>query len=640
MSAASKAQALVVGTVAAGAAVLAAAPWMASEATLGTLALLGAAAVLMELAQVASDESSPDSGDTAPLSFSSAVHVAAILIIGPWTAALVAAFGVVCVDRLRGSSWRHISFNASVFALAALAGGYAFRLAGGQAGALDLPGDFAALAALVAAYYLVNNGLTASIVALLSNRSPMRVFRDVSLDGLSSAAGETSLGVAVAFFAVHEPWAIVVLAPLVLAVVRSYERLVTLRRETAHALETFANVVDERDPLTFNHSARVAEHVRRLAEGLGLPASAVARLRWAGRLHDLGKIAVDASVLGKPGRLDGEEWEAMLRHPRLSARLLRRFRLAADEARAVEYHHERYDGNGYYGIGKADIPLAAHFLIVADSYDAMTSDRSYRRGLPAEQALAEIEANAGLQFHPIVAKAFVALERGADPLAALSPAEREELRRGQKRPLVPKLPAIGSDVAIPGFLVAGLVAFGLGLPYVAAPLFAVTAAAFALDQLERRRARQLTDALRATLAHTLPPQRALAGVALELGRDRAVHWAGVVPPPEGSGTPRLRLAWGPEAERPGEAAIASWLLRESDYEGSILVSTDSELGRPYAHVAVPLLRDGDLGGYLVVGLAGHPRRVARALSACVEELAAALVTPPSRELRPLEAVAS
>src|SRR5207244_9826974 len=151
---------------------------------------------------------------------------------------------------------------------------------------------------------------------------------------------------------------------------------------------------------------------------------------------------------------------------------------AADEARAVEYHHERFDGRGYYGIEPKNIPLAAHFLIVADSYDAMRSDRPYRRGLPKEQALGEIEANAGSQFHPAVAKAFVALERGADPLAELSPGEQADLRRLSARQGLKRRLAAASLLGQPDLFAVGAVAAALFLagfrefPFAAAALAA------------------------------------------------------------------------------------------------------------------------------------------------------------------------
>src|SRR5919199_6067703 len=138
MRASTKARALVVGTIAAAGATLAAAPYTAAEASLTTIALFGAAVVLMELIQVPSDETSLDPGDRHSLSFSSGVHMAAAIVVGPWIAAAVAAFGVLVVDRARGSKWRHILYNASVFALATFVGGFALPLPGGVPGVVDL----------------------------------------------------------------------------------------------------------------------------------------------------------------------------------------------------------------------------------------------------------------------------------------------------------------------------------------------------------------------------------------------------------------------------------------------------------------------------------------------------------------------
>src|SRR5438105_211059 len=195
---------------------------------------------------------------------------------------------------------------------------------------------------------------------------------------LVASAGEAGLGATLALLAIGHPWNVVVLVPIAIAVHQAQLRLKSLQRETLRALETFANIVDERDPTTYRHSLRVADYVDALARGLRLPFSDIDRLRWAGRLHDLGKVAVDASLLRKRGGLDGAEWAAMRRHPRLSARLLQRFEFVAPQARAVELHHERMDGSGYYGVRADELPLASHFLIGADSFDALPTDRPDR----------------------------------------------------------------------------------------------------------------------------------------------------------------------------------------------------------------------------------------------------------------------
>lgn len=639
-----KVRALVGGTITAGVAALAAAPFLAADVSVGTLALLAAAVVVTELIQVPSDETSLDPGDAHSFSFSTGVHLAAILIVGPWVAALIAAFGVVFVDRLRGGKWYQIAFNASVFALSALAGGLAFQLLGGSPGSLNLPGDFPAVAALVLTAYAVNNLFMSAVVAFNRATSFVSTARETARDGLSFLVAEGGLGFTLAFLALTEPWAIVALVPLVGAVYRSYERLAILRRETAHALETFANVVDERDAYTYRHSDRVAEYVESLAEALALPARLVHQLRWAGRLHDLGKITVDASILRKPGKLDEAEWAAMRLHPRLSARLLRRFHLASDHARAVEYHHERYDGKGYYGVASAELPLAAHFLIVADSYDAMTSDRPYRDGLPPEVAIAEIEKNAGSQFHPAVAKAFVALQRGEDAVAALTPEEYAGLREAATRraPLgvARALERHPEFVPLAG-LVAALLAVAAGWHVLAVPATALAVLGVAFTEFRDYRGRRLARRLRGVLAAESLRDELFARLTRELEETCGLRWAGLVLWWERECHGVLDLEWRGLEAGPSERSLTSWFIREAEASTHALVASGAELGYHHPCVAVPLRRDDSLVGYLALAVDGRVTRSLReALEGCAEAMASRLLEPETERFRPrLEAVA-
>src|ERR671923_135692 len=162
------------------------------------------------------------------------------------------------------------------------------------------------------------------------------------------------------------------------------------------------------------------------------------------------------------------------------------------------------DGRGYYGVGGEDLPLASHFLIVADSFDAMTSDRPYRRGLTREAALAEIERNAGTQFHPAVAKAFVAVQRGIDPLTVLAPEELEEIR-GAAAPYRLGLSGLGELKERPELVALGgvvLVLTGLGFDqdWLAASGAGIAAAGLALRGIVRVRAERAAAALRRALA--------------------------------------------------------------------------------------------------------------------------------------------
>ena len=385
-----------------------------------TLALLLAAAILVGLFEDSDRERLRGPIHTDRFRLACAVQIAAVIMLGPWWAALAAAVGTVAAGLFHGVSPRKVWFDALAYSGAACVAGLFFRLAGGDVGTLQLLDDLVPLVALAVAYLTVR-ALLLDVVRARENFDPRLV----------PSAGEAALGGAIALLAIDHPWNVVVLVPLAIALHQSQVRLRGLQRETLRALETFANIVDERDPSTYRHSVRVAGYVDSLARALRLPFSDIDRLRWAGRLHDLGKVSVDASVLRKRSGLDGAEWAAMRRHPRLSARLLQRFEFVAPQAHAVELHHERADGHGYYGVGGDDLPLASHFLIVADSFDAMTTDRPYRKGLSHEAALMEIENNAGTQFHPAVAKAFVAVQRGIDPAAVLTPDELQEMRRPQ-----------------------------------------------------------------------------------------------------------------------------------------------------------------------------------------------------------------
>ncbi|TMK78788.1 MAG: HD domain-containing protein [Actinobacteria bacterium] len=639
-----QARVLMAATFGLGISILAAAVLRGGLADLSTLALFATAVVLTELFQVEDDETSLDPRDAHISSFSTAVRFAAVIVLGPWAAALVAAFGVVAVDGTRGRHWSKVCFNASAFAASALTAGLAFQLAGGRPGSLDLPADFGAVAAMALVHMLVNTGLVASMIAATSARPPWPTVLESTRSELLTTVEEAGLGVLVALCALVEPWALAALVPLLVAVYHAHSRLALLRRETARALETFANVVDERDPYTYRHSLRVADYVRRLADGLRLPATHVFRLHWAGRLHDLGKIAVDAAVLRKPSRLNDEEWTALRRHPRLSARLLQRFRFAAGEARAVEFHHERIDGRGYYGIDPKRIPLSAHFLIVADSYDAMRSDRPYRLGMSSKEALAEIERESGSQFHPAVAKAFVALERGEDPFLALTPAERIELRRlsldSAGRPTIGSMLKKRPELSTLAALSAGLVAVSLGILWLAALAWAVGVAGILWRRIEHVRAGRLVVALRTGLEAENETEAVLRQVAGLIAYSSPLTWAGLLAWHSSELEGHIAAEWGGQEEAPAETAITSWLLRETESTEGVIVASAEELGRAGACLALPIRSGDSVSGYALFLFARTiPGHVEQALRRCGAELVQQLsVGGGERPRRRLEAV--
>ncbi|HEV7567346.1 MAG TPA: HD-GYP domain-containing protein [Microbacteriaceae bacterium] len=165
-----------------------------------------------------------------------------------------------------------------------------------------------------------------------------------------------------------------------------------------------------RDPDNAGHATRVTELALRLAAALKVSPERVEAIKSGGPLHDIGKLELDRAILDKPGALDPEELEEIRTHPELGARMLQEVRSLRPSLNCVLHHHERWDGNGYpHGLGGEEIPLEARILAVADAYDAMTSQRTYRDPRTREEALAEVERCAGSQFDPQIAQAFLSL---------------------------------------------------------------------------------------------------------------------------------------------------------------------------------------------------------------------------------------
>jgi putative nucleotidyltransferase with HDIG domain len=175
-------------------------------------------------------------------------------------------------------------------------------------------------------------------------------------------------------------------------------------------LHALTSAVDAKDAYTCGHSERVALLSRELAIKAGLTDQEVQRIYMAGLLHDVGKIGVPESVLQKTGKLTTEEFDQMKKHPEIGARILKDIKQIEDIIPGVMHHHERYDGKGYpTGIAADAIPLMGRIICLADCFDAMTSNRTYRKALPLEVALTEIRRCSGTQFDPTLTDAFLSI---------------------------------------------------------------------------------------------------------------------------------------------------------------------------------------------------------------------------------------
>jgi putative nucleotidyltransferase with HDIG domain len=353
------------------------------------------------------------------------VRQAAALVAGVMAVNLVvAAFRRMRATKEKppvGTIAMSILFNAGQVYLSVLAAGFVLSATGASAYVLLTPALAVAIAAAAIAMYMTNVLLVSIAVALATSRSLLSVLRGSHRLVLFQFASLYLVGAGAAFAAVGLPWLLVFSLAGVFLVYRSQMHRIELKHESVRAMERMADEVDRRDRYTYQHSQRVAKYSREIATKLGLGRAELELIELAAKVHDIGKIGLPDSILLKPGKLTADERREMESHPRLGFQILRPFSEYAKVLDLVLTHHERYDGQGYPNgtVGRRQI-LIAQVIPVADSFDAMTSNRAYRAAKSWDEALDELRLGSGSQWNPKVVEAAVAVmqqERSEVPVS-------------------------------------------------------------------------------------------------------------------------------------------------------------------------------------------------------------------------------
>jgi putative nucleotidyltransferase with HDIG domain len=356
------------------------------------------------------------------VSVSFAPIIASVVLGGPAAAGIVAFFGSTEGREVRGEiPWYGTLYNHAALLMSAVAAGVFYevtiRAAGNAADAVGALIAFGALLGAGAVYYLISVGLA---VAAISTRTEVAA-RTVWARDIAAVApnlmGLVPLGwlMSQIFLLPNSVgwWATVLFGVPLYLTRLAYHRYVETRELFEQTIGALANAVDARDKYTRGHSGRVSRIAEAMCRVMGLPEAEIEKIKWAGLLHDVGKIGVRDNILLKEGPLDREERILMNQHPTIGAEIVAPARQLAAEAPLIRTHHEWFNGSGYpAGIEALDIPLGARILGVADAYEAMTSERPYRKvALSHEIAVGELQKYSGIQFDPTIVPILIGLDR-------------------------------------------------------------------------------------------------------------------------------------------------------------------------------------------------------------------------------------
>ncbi len=341
----------------------------------------------------------------------STVSFAAMIFLLPFPLPILGAVVVLFNDMLERKPAVSVAFNFSNYALTFGLSSLIWYLYAGHQTLNEIalsPVAFLVILAVLVGFYAINVGLLNGYLALANRGDFIYIWISQDRDFLLPYVSLEVIGL---LFALAWETSPVIIPLLIVPAVTTYlafETIQRLRVQTQEAIIAMADVIDARDPYTAEHSTRVTELSLRIAEAYGLSMREIEQLELAAHVHDLGKIGMNDSILHKPGPLSPDEWEAMRQHPVISQQLLNAYRQFEQEADIVRSHHERWDGEGYPdGLRSQQIPIASRIIAVADTFDAMTSDRPYRPALSTEQAIEEIRNQALTQFDPNVVASFL-----------------------------------------------------------------------------------------------------------------------------------------------------------------------------------------------------------------------------------------
>jgi putative nucleotidyltransferase with HDIG domain len=351
------------------------------------------------------------------ISTSLAIIIATVILFGPLGSCIIITLGLSLRFKKVNGKYQHIFndpiyktfFNFSVLLLPVLYGALIYASLGGTFSTDNIWTNFHLVVIFSLIYLLLNTFLVSILFSLLNNKNPLYFFlSNVRLSFLNSMVMTPFAVMLALVFNVYGYVGVLLVVFLIVLVRYTFYLYLELKTQYVETVDTLMHAVEARDKYTEGHSKRVAEISTLIAKEFKYNDMRIERLHMASLLHDVGKIGIDDKILNKPGILTKEEYEIIKSHPEIGYNILKDIKNLQDILPIVRSHHERYDGKGYPdGKKSEELELDVFIIQLADTIDAMTTDRPYRKALSHDEVISEIKKYSGSQFHPKVVEAYL-----------------------------------------------------------------------------------------------------------------------------------------------------------------------------------------------------------------------------------------
>ncbi|MEG0307221.1 MAG: HD-GYP domain-containing protein [Clostridium sp.] len=358
------------------------------------------------------------------ISFSTsfAITLACYILFGTFNCIIITVLGFLCrVIKVEEDIYMHVFntpiygtiFNCCALILPILAGNYFYNLFGGTLNIENVYNDILPIILFGLTYLVINVLIISILMSIMLGKKVIYCFLNNISPGILNSIVMIPIGIFVAnVYHKYTYWGMVFIIFPIMLIRYTLVLYTNSKSQFIETVEALMNAIDARDQYTEGHSRRVAEISTIIAKELKYNQWEIEQLNVAAMLHDVGKIGISDNILNKPGKLTDDEFNKIKDHSTIGLKIIKEIKNINYVHQIVRNHHERYDGKGYPDGKKGDeLPQNVYIVQLADTVDAMISDRPYRKGLPMNVVIEELEKYSGTQFHPRIAEVYLKILR-------------------------------------------------------------------------------------------------------------------------------------------------------------------------------------------------------------------------------------